>query len=134
MTIPTLISSLLLYVLADYYQDAYNYTGKIKYSERYKLCFIGCVLSAIMIPPEPILLLVWILWHYPTQQIGQGWLRHGKPLYLGVGKFDQMIVSVTAWIIDRFRNVPILTRIYPVHIYVFSLVSSLILGIWLYLL
>lgn len=119
MTRHLLILSLILYVLADYFQDAYNYTGKIKYSERYKLCFIGCVLSAIMIPPEPILLLVWILWHYPTQQIGQGILRHGNPLYLGSGDFDKF---VRKWTFGKD------------WIYIVSLVSSLILGIWLYLL
>lgn len=52
-------------------------------------------------------------------QRGQGWLRHGKPLYLGSGDFDKFVRKCTFgkdWI------------------YIVSLVSSLILGIWLYLL
>lgn len=118
MTISTLISSIILYVLADYFQAKYKYTGKIKYSKWYKVCFVGCVFCAIMIPANPILIAVWVLWHYPTQQIGQGLLRHGKPLYLGVGEFDMMIKKVTGkrkWL------------------YISSLVISLTLGIWLYL-
>jgi hypothetical protein len=118
MTTILIILSLLLYILADYYNWKYKTVGNIRNSELFKWGMIGCIVCAILIPPKLIIIAVWFLWHYPTQQIGQGWLRHRKPLYLGVGGFDRMISWATGgkkWL------------------YILSLVLSLILGLWLYL-
>ena len=118
-TLSLIILSLSLYVLADYFNWKYKTVGNIRNSELFKWGMIGCIVCAILIPPKLILVFVWFCWHYPTQQIGQGWLRHGKPLYLGGGDFDKFVKWATGgrkWL------------------YILSMVSSFILGLWLYLL
>ena len=127
-----LILSLILYIPADYFNWKYKTVGNIRNSELFKWCMIGCIVCAILIPPKLILVLVWFLWHYPTQQIGQGWLRHGKPLYLGVGRFDKMILNVTDWIAGLINWMFMREWITCKAIYILSLVISLILGLWLY--
>jgi hypothetical protein len=97
MTLP-LILSLLTFSLFDLFQYKYKDTGRIFYSELYKvfaLLTIACFFWMWTLPFKISYIFTWILWHYPIQQTFQGTFRMSNPLYLGVGVFDRGIRFLT---------------------------------------
>lgn len=121
MRLLLLISSLLLFSLFDFFAWKYKDSGKIVYSELYKICallFVGSMFWLWAYEFKARYIIVWIFLHYPIHQVLQGTLRMKKPLYLGQGVFDKVIYFLTggAW-----------------WMYLLSLLISAFVGIHIYL-
>ena len=92
------ILSLLLFLFADFFSWKYTKVGKF-YSELSKLSYVLMIVCFFWMWKIGVFewkyVISWFILHYVIQQVGQGLLRYGKPLYLGVGWFDKVLKHLT---------------------------------------
>ena len=98
-TMIPLLTSLILFSLADFCGWRYSKGAKIIWSDISKAGYLLTLACFIWLwacyPFHLNYALAWIFLHFPIHQVTQGFLRHRQPLYLGVGIFDRAVRFLT---------------------------------------